>query len=317
MSDPLVSRYSAVVSDLDGVVYRGPGAVPHAVEALHGVPVPLVFATNNASRTPEDVAGHLRSLGLGCRAEDVATSAQAAAWLLARDLPSGSRVLAVGGAGVSSALREAGLEPVPPDAARQTTVEAVVQGYGTEVTASDLSEAAYAVEGGARWVATNTDSTLPTDRGLAPGNGSLVAAVETAVGHGPHVVAGKPEAPLYELCAQRLGVAVGGVLAVGDRLGTDIAGAVAAGMDSLLVLTGIDDLEAVLEAPPGRRPTYVATDLRALHRPADEGPDGGPSVVELGRAVAAVHDAVDRGASEHVEGLRRAAREVLGAGGSQ
>ncbi len=260
----LVTRYAAVVCDLDGVVYRGPSAVPHAVEVLGALDVPVLYATNNASRSPADVATHLRDLGLACTPDAVATSSQAGAWLLADRLAAGSPVLAVGGAGVSAALAEAGLRPVLPADATHTPVEAVLQGYGPAVTATDLAEAAYAVEGGATWVATNTDGTLPTDRGVAPGNGSLVAAVERAVGHPPHLVAGKPAPPLYLLCAGRLDLPVDRVLAVGDRLDTDIEGAVAAGMDSLLVLTGVDDLRACLEAPPQRRPTWVAPDLRAL-----------------------------------------------------
>jgi glycerol-1-phosphatase len=161
-------------------------------------------------------------------------------------------------------------------------------------------------------VATNTDLTLPTDRGLAPGNGSLVAAVATAVGHEPHEVAGKPESPLYELCAARLGTDADRVLAVGDRLSTDIAGAVAAGMESLLVLTGVDDLDAVLDAGPDRRPTHVAVDLRSLLLTPGRAPDGAPSVADLGAAVARVHTALDDGA-DGIEDLRQAARDVLDA----
>ena len=292
----LVARYAAVVCDLDGVVYRGPTAVPHAVEVLGGLDVPVLYATNNASRSPADVATHLRALGLACTADAVATSSQAGAWLLADRLAAGSPVLAVGGAGVSAALAEAGLRPVLPADATHTPVEAVLQGYGPAVTATDLAEAAYAVEGGATWVATNTDGTLPTDRGVAPGNGSLVAAVERAVGHPPHLVAGKPAPPLYQLCAGRLELPVDRVLAVGDRLDTDIEGAVAAGMDSLLVLTGVDDLRACLEAPPQRRPTWVAPDLRALVADPDDGDHG---LVVLADAVRAVYAARDAAATNN------------------
>ena len=292
----LVARYAAVVCDLDGVVYRGPTAVPHAVEVLGGLDVPVLYATNNASRSPADVATHLRALGLACTPDAVATSSQAGAWLLADRLAAGSPVLAVGGAGVSAALAEAGLRPVLPADARHTPVEAVLQGYGPAVTATDLAEAAYAVEGGATWVATNTDGTLPTDRGVAPGNGSLVAAVERAVGHPPHLVAGKPAPPLYQLCAGRLELPVDRVLAVGDRLDTDIEGAVAAGMDSLLVLTGVDDLRACLEAPPQRRPTWVAPDLRALVADPDDGDHG---LVVLADAVRAVYAARDAAATDN------------------
>lgn len=310
MSDTLVTRYAGVVCDLDGVVYRGPAAVPGAVEALSAVESPVLYATNNASRPPADVAAHLEDLGLRCAPEQVATSSEAAAWVLGEHVPAGSAVLAVGGPGVATALAAAGFAPVLPAEASGRAVAAVVQGYGPGVTASDLGEAAYAIEGGARWVATNTDGTLPTDRGVAPGNGSLVAAVARAVGHEPHVVAGKPEAPLYLLCAERVGVEVSRLLAVGDRLDTDIEGAHRAGMDSLLVLTGVDDLDAVMAASAGRRPTFVAPDLRCLHLDPDDG-DGGPSVGALSAAVAAVHSALDEGADEQgVELLRAVARQV-------
>jgi glycerol-1-phosphatase len=306
---PLVARYAAVVCDLDGVVYRGPSAVPHAVEVLGTVGVPVLYATNNASRSPDDVATHLRDLGLACTPEAVATSSQAGAWLLADRLPAASAVLAVGGAGVATALAEAGLTPVLPADAADLAVDAVLQGYGPDVTASDLAEAAYAVQAGATWVATNTDGTLPTDRGVAPGNGSLVAAVERAVGTPPHLVAGKPGPPLYLLCAQRLDLPPDRLLAVGDRLDTDIEGAVAAGMDSLLVLTGVDDLRACLEAPANRRPTWVAPDLRALLADPDDDANG---LRALADAVRAVHDARDAGATKaEVDALVARAESVV------
>ncbi|MFQ6173227.1 HAD-IIA family hydrolase [Oryzobacter sp. R7] len=310
---PLVAGYAAVVCDLDGVVYRGPAPVEGAVESLSAATVPVLYATNNASRPPTVVAEHLRELGLDCTSERVATSSEAGAWLLADRLGPGAEVMAVGGVGVGLALAAAGLTPVTPADRRSGRARpvAVLQGYGAEVTASELAEAAYAVQGGALWVATNTDATLPTDRGVAPGNGSLVAAVARAVGRGPDLVAGKPEAPLYLLCARRLGLAVSSVLAVGDRLDTDIEGAVAAGADSLLVLTGVDDLQAVLEAPRHRRPTWVAPDLRALHVDPSAGP-AGTGLVDLAAAVAAVHDARDRSADPaEVSALAAEAEHVL------
>lgn len=316
----LLHSYRAVVCDLDGVVYRGPLAVPHAVEALRSCDLPVLYATNNASRTPETVAEHLVELGLTAGPEAVVTSAQAGAHVLARELPAGAVVLAVGGAGVAQALAEEGLQPLPVRAAREGgPVAAVLQGYGADLTASDLAEAAYAVQAGATWVATNTDRTLPTDRGTAPGNGTLVAAVEAAVGH-PPVVVGKPHAPLYLLCAERVHHAPEELLAVGDRLDTDIAGAVETGMDSVLVLTGVDSATSLAVAPPSHRPTYLVEDLRSLHTaytPAERDADGwwtcggdrrrvvdgqwkvdvegGTRIERLRAAVAAVHEALDAG----------------------
>jgi glycerol 3-phosphatase-2 len=262
----LVERYSAVVCDLDGVVYRGPEAVDGAVGALSGLGVPVMYATNNASRPPEEVAAHLTDLGLHVTGRDVATSSQAGAAVLSKLVPRGSTVLAVGGIGVREALQQRGFAVVVPQQTREhpdVVVHAVLQGYGAAVTAADLSEAAYAVSSGAVWVATNTDATLPTHRGTAPGNGTLVAAVQRATGLEPRVV-GKPHAPLYELCAERLARDIATVLAVGDRLDTDVAGAVAAGMDSALVLTGVDSVSTLALAPTSQRPTYVVEDLRGL-----------------------------------------------------
>ena len=305
----LQSRYAAIVCDLDGVVYRGPAAVPHAVEALTGTHLPVIYATNNASRPPADVAAHLRELAVPCGPDAVATSSQAGARIIADRLPPGSAVLAVGGPGVAVALQEAGLTPVLPDAVSGHHPVAVLQGYGPQVTATHLAEAAYAVQAGAIWVATNTDATLPTDRGVAPGNGSLIAAVQRAVGRPPDVVAGKPSAPLYILCADRLAVPASRVLAVGDRLDTDIEGAVAAGMDSLLVLTGVDDLDACLAAPPHRRPTWVAPDLRSL---ADDCVAPDAWLQRLSAAVRRVHHAHDSGTPvQEVAALSQSAESVL------
>lgn len=331
---PLVDRYAALVCDLDGVVYRGPDAVDHAVSALSELGVPIVYATNNASRPPDEVAAHLTDLGLHVRGRDVATSSQAGASVL-RDLaPIGARILAVGGAGVREALQHEGFEVVSPEHARDAVdheVAGVLQGYGAAVTAADLSEAAYAVAAGAIWVATNTDLTLPTHRGTAPGNGTLVAAVRVATGREP-VVVGKPHAPLYELCAARLDAKPSEVLAVGDRLDTDIAGAVAAGMDSALVLTGVDSVTSLASAPATMRPTYLLEDLRSLSAPylaaetdyswwvcgADRRRlvDGAwevatrGSAIEAARAgVACLHEALDHGELD-ADGLRRLVPEI-------
>lgn len=270
----LLERYRGLVCDLDGVVYRGPDAVAYAVETLSAATITLatgehpgvVYATNNASRPPQEVAHHLTGLGLSTAATQVVTSSQAGARHLLATLGEGARVLVVGGVGVSAALEECALEPVPAgDCDDPGSVAGVLQGYGPGVTADDLARASYAIEAGAAWVATNTDATLPTDKGVAPGNGMLVAAVARATGTDP-VVVGKPLAPLYHLASSRLGVE--GVLAIGDRLDTDILGAQAAGLDSLWVLTGVDDLASFARSGDRPSPTWVAPDLRALGLPA-------------------------------------------------
>jgi len=276
-SQPLVASYDGVVCDLDGVVYRGDEAVPGAVDTLGMVVadgVSLVFATNNASRAPDVVAAHLVDLGLDAAGWSVVTSSQAAAAHLAGRLAPGTRVCAVGGPGVAAALVEAGLAPVSAaevaDAAADQhgePVAAVVQGLGVDVTWSDLTEVGHLVRAGATWVATNLDPMLPTSRGPAPGNGALVAAVRATTDVRPHVV-GKPGADLFALSRARLGSAPERTLVCGDRLDTDVEGAHAAGLDSLLVLSGASRLRDLAFATGGARPTYVARDLAGLVAPA-------------------------------------------------
>ena len=257
---PLARRYDVALLDLDGVLYVGPDAVPGAPEAVAAAAregMRPAYVTNNASRTPDAVAAHLRELGLDARADDVVTSAQAAARLLVERLPPGSHVLVVGGDGLRDAVRERGLVPV--DEAGDG-VAAVVQGFAPELGWRLLAEGTYAVAAGLPWIATNMDATVPTARGTAPGNGALVDLVAEAAGRRPDAVAGKPQTPLHEESVRR--TAARHPLVVGDRLDTDIEGAANAGTPSLLVLTGVTRPEDLLAAPRGRRPTYLAGDLR-------------------------------------------------------
>jgi len=264
----LIEGFDGILCDLDGVVYRGHEAVPHAVESLlsaFSAGVPVVYATNNASRAPAEVSAHLDALGLPGPVSRVVTSAQAGARHVAQRCPRGSRVLAVGGQGVTLALQDAGLLPVSAQGAQsEQPVVAVLQGYGAQVAWTDLAEVAYAVQAGALWVATNIDSTLPTERGVAPGNGALVGAVRPAVSVDP-VVVGKPHTPLYDLSVSVLGTSRDRTLVIGDRLDTDIMGATAAGMDSMFVFGGVHGWMEVVGAEQDARPRYVATDLRSLH----------------------------------------------------
>jgi glycerol 3-phosphatase-2 len=174
-------------------------------------------------------------------------------------------VLVVGAEALRAEVRDAGLRPV---GSAEDEPVAVVQGYGPEVGWKHLAEAALAVRAGAAWFATNTDRTLPSPRGPLPGNGSLVAVLRTALDRDPDVVVGKPQPALFTTAAALSHA--DRPLVVGDRLDTDIEGAVRAGMDSLLVLTGVSGPADLLSAPPERRPTFVATDLSGLFRPADD-----------------------------------------------
>ncbi|MBB1245507.1 HAD hydrolase-like protein [Streptomyces durbertensis] len=276
----LHTTYDTALLDLDGVVYAGGEAVGHAVESLALARVAgmrLAYVTNNAARTPRTVADHLTRLGVPAEADEVVTSAQAVARMIAEEAGSGARVLCVGGEGLRVALAERGLAVVE---SADDAPDVVVQGYGgPELPWGRLAEAALAVGRGARWYASNTDLTIPSGRGIAPGNGAAVEVVRIAtrwMREAPEPrVAGKPLPPMHRESILRTGAER--PLVVGDRLDTDIEGAVNGGVDSLLVLTGVTDGAQLLAAPPGRRPTYVAEDLRGLleaHGPATES-DGG------------------------------------------
>lgn len=260
-----------VLADLDGVVYAGSGALPYAVESLNRASETrrLGFITNNASRTDASVAAHLSELGLNTIATDVVTSPQAAMRLLVERIAPGETVLVVGGDGLVTEVEKAGFTVTR---SAEDSPAAVVQGFAPEVGWAQLAEAAYALalpeeEGGIPWIATNTDWTIPQSRGIAPGNGTLVSAVHTAVGR-LATVAGKPEVPIFVEAVSRFGAQH--PLFLGDRLDTDILGANRAGIASALVLTGIDRPKHVLAAPSGSQPTFILGDLRELHEPYPE-----------------------------------------------
>jgi glycerol-1-phosphatase len=271
---PLAQRYDVALLDLDGVVYVGSHGVPGAADALaqaRAAGMRLAFVTNNAFRTPEDIATHLRELGIEAAAEEVVTSAQAAARTLAEQLPAGARVLVVGGKGPRSAVLAAGLAVV---SSADDEPVAVVQGYAPDTGWRELAEAAVAIQHGALWLATNLDATLPSARGPLPGNGAMVAALRVATGVEP-LATGKPDPAMHRESVLRSGARE--PIVVGDRLDTDIQGAARVGCDSLLVLTGVARPAELLAAPPGCRPTYVAAGLDGLlaRHPAPRAVDGG------------------------------------------
>jgi glycerol-1-phosphatase len=261
LATPPCQTYDLAMLDLDGVVYIGQQPLPGAAEHLRAAKAEgmrTAFITNNASRPPEAIAGVLVSMGIDAEATDVVTSAQAVARLMAADLPPAATVLVVGGEGLLGALAEHGLRTV--DSA-DAGPDAVVQGFSADLGWRGLCEAAVAVARGLPWYASNTDQAIPTPRGRAPGNGAFVDAVRAAAGGYP-VVAGKPEPALFEETLRR--IPAKRPLVVGDR--RDIAGAVRVGCPSLLVMTGVTDLAALLSAPAGQRPSYVGHDLTSLLR---------------------------------------------------
>ena len=265
----LAEGYDGTLLDLDGTVHHSGTVIPGVVDALResaeAYALQHVFVTNNASRTPEQLVEDLAALGIPADRAHVFTSAQTAARLVAAQLSPGSAVLVVGGPGLTAAVTEAGLRvldrsdgPEPP--------AAVVQGWYPGLAWPLLAEGAFALDTGILWVATNLDLTLPTHRGVAPGNGSFVAALANASGRRPDLVAGKPEPAILLESARTAELTR--PLVVGDRLDTDIEGANAAGLDSLLVLTGVTSPEQLVAAPRRQRPTQVGADLSALLEPA-------------------------------------------------
>jgi HAD superfamily hydrolase (TIGR01450 family) len=314
---PLVEAFDLAIVDLDGVAYRGPEAVEHAPASLvraRAAGMRLVFVTNNASRPPESVAEHLTDLGIETSADEVMTSAQAAAARLAQDLAVGDRVLVVGGAGLVEAVQAVGFEVVT---SADESPKAVAQGFSPDLGWRQLAEAAFAVQRGAWHVVSNRDLTLPSERGMAPGNGSLVAAVQAATGVEP-VSVGKPEPTMFQLVAERCGSQR--PLVVGDRLDTDLAGARAAGFAGLHVLTGVSTARDAVLAVPAERPSFLGRDLRSLHvvhsapRP---GPEGWWECGEAAARVVAgsleLHPAADGAVGDGLDVVRAACAAVWAA----
>jgi glycerol-1-phosphatase len=288
----LAQEHDCLLLDLDGTVFRGHELTEGAAESLEKSSGRTLFVTNNASRSADEVAQHLTDLGLQATAEDVVTSAQSAAHVLADQLTPGSRVLVVGTDSLAAEVAAVGLEPVR---LYDDKPDAVVQGHSPETGWAILAEAALAIRAGGLWVAANVDATLPTERGLLPGNGSMVAALRAATDAEPQV-AGKP-APTLLLDALARGE-FQTPLVVGDRLNTDIAGANAAELPSLMVLTGVNSARDAVYAVPEQRATFIGHDLRSLHQHAKElavGPQSAWQVDTADDAITVSTAAADEG----------------------
>ena len=259
----LAAQHDCLLLDLDGTLFRGHAPTAGAIQTLAALDCRALYVTNNATRSATEVATHLGELGFTAAEQDVVTSAQSAARLLAQRIPAGSRVLVVGTDALAGEVAAVGLEPVRLFAEQPV---AVVQGLSMSIGWPELAEAALAIRSGALWVTSNLDRTLPTERGLLPGNGSLVAALQAATGVEP-LVAGKPAPGLMNDALARGDFS--SPLVVGDRLDTDIAGANAAGLPSLMVLTGVNTANDAVHARADERPTYLGLDLRSLLQSAE------------------------------------------------
>lgn len=255
------NQFDLLLADLDGVIYEGTKAIENAVDSVNSLAargVQVGYVTNNSSRKSQTIVDQLNGFGLNSTADDIISSGQTAVELLQTKVASGSKIYVVGGEGLRSRVEAAGFEIV---SSSQDNPAAVVQGFAPEVSWRELAEASYCIQNGAIWIATNNDWTLPQERGIAPGNGTLVSAVHTAVGQFP-VVAGKPDPAIFRTALKVFNDRT--ALFVGDRLETDILGASNAGVTSALVLTGISNKKDVLSAKVGERPDFILESLADL-----------------------------------------------------
>lgn len=282
----LIDQVDALLLDLDGTVWEGGRPLAGAPAAINNAPVPAIYVTNNASRPPHVVAEKLTGMGIPTQPEMVLTSAQAAIDMVAAEIPAGSMVYVLGSQYFKDLAAAQGWQVA--SSADDGEIAAVFHGHNPATGWAELSEAALAIARGARYIASNLDTTLPQERGFMVGNGSMVAAVVSATGVKPQS-AGKPGPAMFHTAAKKVGAQK--PLAVGDRLDTDLAGGVAAGMPTFHTLTGVSGPQALLAAPASMRPTYLAADLRFLYAEAEQllpGPQQGftatvvaPGVIEL------------------------------------
>ncbi len=256
----------AFIVDMDGVLWRGSQPLPGLEEfflTLRAREIPFILATNNASATPESYVAKLERMGVAVRAEEILTSGVATACYLAESYdPRSTRVYAIGEEGLLCPLREAGF--ILTKSHKETEdfrADVVVVGKDETLTWDKLATATLNINAGAAFFGTNADTTFPTEIGTTHGNGAILAALTAATGVYP-VVIGKPEPTLYRQALLRLGVEPHEVVAIGDRLETDILGAIRAGIPSLLVLSGVSREEDL--ANIDYRPDWVLPDIRAV-----------------------------------------------------
>ena len=265
--------------DLDGVVYRGADPVPGVAAVLADRAVrgdAIVYVTNNSMHYRADYVARLTAMGAPVDPDRIVSSARATARYLVERHPEVRRVLALGAGGLERELRDVGLDVVTAaHAATRMAQEgidgataagkpdAVVVGLDPQVTYLRLAAAADAIRAGARFIATNRDPVYPTERGLRPGAGSLVAAVEATTGVTP-VSIGKPEPWLLELAAHAVGGEARDAIMIGDGLRTDLAAARAVGARCVFMLTGVTTREEVEALPPGEGPDAIAADAAEL-----------------------------------------------------
>jgi 4-nitrophenyl phosphatase len=248
-----------LIIDMDGVLYRGNQAISGTGELLGFLRqrgIGFVLATNNATRTPQQFVDKLAGMGVAVDPGEVLTSAQATAGYLRDIAPSHARVFVVGMDGLWSALREACFDLVEEDA------EYVVVGMDFAICYDRLAEATLQIRAGAQFIGTNPDLTFPSERGIVPGAGSLLAFLEASTGVKPTVI-GKPETAMLKQALARMNAQPASTAVLGDRLETDILAGQRAGLHTLLVLSGVTDRAMLTESEI--QPNLVFDDVAHLH----------------------------------------------------
>lgn len=251
--------------DMDGVLYRGQAPIPGAerfIAFLRDQRIPFLLLTNNSSLTPGQYVVKLRGMGIETHAEEILTSAQATARYLAQQEPQGARVYVIGRKGLRQALMQQGFTLVEAEA------DYVAVGWDWELTYAQLKQATLFIRAGARFIATNPDPTFPSEVGIIPGNGAILAALEVATDVRPLVV-GKPEPTIFQLALAQLGLDAGdaprlGIAVLGDRLETDVLGGQRMGLGTLFVLSGVTDEEKLAQSSV--QPDLVFEDVAHLQR---------------------------------------------------
>jgi 4-nitrophenyl phosphatase len=250
------------IFDMDGVLYRGAEQLPGVqalFDELHHRGLPFRLATNNSMSTPAMYVDTLSKMGITVEGEAILTSAMATRQYLLEHIGPSARIHTLGMPALSRQLLSHGeFELVDPD---ERTPDAVVVGLDRDVTYERLRKAHRGIMGGAQFIATNADVTLPTEQGLVPGCGALIAALVASTGRHP-VVIGKPEVHLLEAAITEMGIGRQTCVMVGDRLDTDISAGHSAGMLTVLVLTGVSTRAEIAAAPV--KPDLVFTDLTAV-----------------------------------------------------
>jgi 4-nitrophenyl phosphatase len=248
------------IIDMDGVLYRGHEPVPGAKEFLKYLQeqgVPFMLATNNSTLTPNQYVAKLSAMNIEVTNDHILTSGQATAMYLSEIAPPSARLYAIGEEGLFSALEKQGFLITDRDA------DFVVVGMDRQLTYEKLRIACLAIGAGASFIGTNPDTTLPTELGLVPGNGAVLAALEAATNISPLIV-GKPQPILLQLAMEKLGASPDHTAIIGDRLETDISGGKEVGLTTILVLTGISDREESETSP--FQPDLVFDDIGHLHK---------------------------------------------------